>query len=93
MKEAGRLLSQLLDFVVKLFVVKLWVEQADSIGSSVSRVSKIKELIFFVILTSSCKCITLLIVVHVQSYVPSLVVSPTVVFLAHGLVSSHVMEE
>ena len=38
-EKGGELGSQLLDFVVKLFVVELWIEQADPIGSCVPRVS------------------------------------------------------
>ena len=87
MKEEGRLLSQLLDFFVKLFDIELFVVEADPITVYRWDASSI----LFEVFTSPSELIALIVVIQPKSHIPGLVVSPTVI--AHGLVYSQFIVE
>ena len=87
MKEEGRLLSQLLDFVVKLFDIELFIIETNPI--TVYRWDAAP--ILSEAAASLSNVIALLVVIQPESHIPSLVISPTVI--GHGLLSSHEMEE
>ena len=93
MKEEGRLLSQLLDFFVKLFDIELVIKKAYVISREWFASQVLCFAIFSEVLTSLSKLVALIVVIQPKSYVPSLVVSPTVVVLAHGLVYSQFIVE
>jgi hypothetical protein len=90
-KEEGRLLSQLLNFFVKLFDVEVIIKKAYMISREWFASQVLCFAILSEVLTSPSKLVALIVVIQPKSYVPSLVVSPTVV--THGLVSSHVIVE
>ena len=86
-EKGGELGSQLLDFFVKLFNVELFVVEADPVTVYRWHASSI----LFEVFTSPSKLVALIVVIQPKSYVPSLVVSPTVV--THGLVYSQFIVE
>jgi hypothetical protein len=90
-KEEGRLLSQLLNFFVKLFDVEVIIKKAYMISREWFASQVLCFAILSEVLTSPSKLVALIVVIQPKSYVPSLVVSPTVV--SHGLVYSQLIVE